>query len=213
MWLKFARSVAAIAVTVGLALTAAQAWASAATDIVNTLNSNTLRIMQNARALGFDGRYREFEPILTRTFDMPLMAQLAIGRKWTELTSQQQAKVVDTFRRYTVALYASRFDSYSNQRFEILGEQATEGNTVLVRNRFIKSNGEAVGINYRVRNNGGKFQAFDVYLNEAISEIAVRRSEFTSVLIRQGVDALLSQLEERIVVIKTESIAKANAAR
>lgn len=182
-------------------------YAGPASDVITTLNSNIVRIMQNAKALGYKGRYKEFEPVLQRTFDMPTMAQLAIGRKWAELTPPQQQKVIDTFRRYTTALYASRFDGYSNQKFEILGERAGP-NGILVRNQFVDSKGKAVGINYVLKDSGGKMQAFDVYLNESISEVAVRRSEFANTINSQGVDALVNQIEQRIAAIEDEAIKK-----
>lgn len=181
--------------------------AGPASDVITTLNTNIVRIMQNAKTLGYKGRYKEFEPVLSRTFDMPAMAQLAIGRKWSELQPAQQAKIIDTFRRYTTALYASRFDGYSNQRFEVLGERSGPSG-ILVRNQFVDSKGKAVGINYVLRDNGGKMQAFDVYLNESISEVAVRRSEFANTINSQGVDALVAQIEQRIAAIEDESIKK-----
>lgn len=202
------RAILSLAAAAMLFLTAGESQATPASEVIQGLNSNILRIMQNAKALGYKGRYKEFEPVLTRTFDMATMASLAIGRKWAELQPAQQSKIIDTFRRYTTALYASRFDGYSEQRFEILGEKVGERSTVLVRNQFVDSKGKAVGINYLLRDNGGKMQAFDVYLNESISEVAVRRSEFASLINSQGVDALVAQIEQKIAAIEDESIKK-----
>ena len=38
----------------------------------------------------------------------------------------------------------------------------------------------------------------DVYMNGTVSEIALRRSEFSAVLERDGFDALLAELESKI---------------
>lgn len=196
---------AALVIALG-AVSAPDARAQAASEVIARLNANIIRIMQNAERLGYDGRYKEFEPIVAQTFDMPFMTQAVLGRFWNGISEQQRGKVVDTFRRYTVSLYADRFDNFNNQRFEILGEQVAQGNVVLVRNRIVRANGRPTGINYLVRpGTGGRFQAIDVYLNEAISEVALRRSEFGSVLQRGGVDALVSAIEGKIQQIEAEN--------
>jgi phospholipid transport system substrate-binding protein len=207
MRLTVLRSLMVLATVLTLTASGAPAWATPATDVVQTLNSNIIRIMQNAKQLGYKGRYKEFEPVLARVFDVPAMAQQAIGRKWGELSQAQQTKVIDTFRRYMIAQYASRFDGYNNQRFEILGERPWDRD-ILVRNQYVDSKGKPIAINYRVRTTGNRTQAIDVYLNEAISEVALRRSEFNSTVTNQGVDALVTQLEQRIKVVEEESIKK-----
>jgi phospholipid transport system substrate-binding protein len=41
------------------------------------------------------------------------------------------------------------------------------------------------------------WQIADVYLNGTISELAIRRSEFASILQRQGVDGLIAELNRK----------------
>ena len=48
-----------------------------------------------------------------------------------------------------------------------------------------------------MRENGGAWQIADVYLTGTISELATRRAEFTAVLRRDGVDALIATLNSK----------------
>jgi phospholipid transport system substrate-binding protein len=72
---------------------------------------------------------------------------------------------------------------------------------VIVDTRLVQSNGEAVVLNYLLRENGGAWRILDVYLSGSISELAVRRSEFGAVLKREGSDGLIRTLEQRIAEI------------
>ena len=55
-----------------------------------------------------------------------------------------------------------------------------------------------VQLNYRLRSVDGDWKIIDVYLNGTVSELALRRSEYSSLIKRQGFKALLVALDERI---------------
>jgi phospholipid transport system substrate-binding protein len=183
------------------ALFAASAGSAAgpASAIVDKLNTEFIRVMQNGPALGYDGRYKELEPVLAASFDFPVMARVASGQHWSDMTPEQQAKLVELFRRYSVAVYAARFKDYSGEKFEILGEEDKPKGTILVQNQIIRSEGEPIRIDYLLRPADGQLRVIDVFLEESISELAVRRSEFSEVLGDKGYDALIATLEQRIV--------------
>lgn len=188
------------AAMVALACLAAVPGAAAgpASAVIEKLNAEFLKVMQNGPALGYDGRYKELEPVLSDSFDFAIMARVAAGQHWGEMTEAQQAKLVDSFRRYSLAIYASRFKDYSGEKFEVLGEEEKQKGAVLVQNRIIRSNGEPIRIDYLLRPDDGQLRIIDVFLKSSVSEIAVRRSEFSEVLGSGGYDALIATLEQRI---------------
>jgi phospholipid transport system substrate-binding protein len=59
-----------------------------------------------------------------------------------------------------------------------------------------------VTLNYLMRQNGDKWQIIDVFLSGTISELATRRSEFTSVIRRDGAQGLLQLLDRRVAELK-----------
>jgi phospholipid transport system substrate-binding protein len=67
-----------------------------------------------------------------------------------------------------------------------------------VKSRLIDPEGENVELNYRMRQVGGTWKIIDVYLNGTVSELALRRSEFVSIVKRDGLDALLVALDAKI---------------
>jgi phospholipid transport system substrate-binding protein len=128
------------------------------------------------------------------------MTQQAVGPAWAMFTEPQRQQVTLAFERYVTAVYAERFDSYSGERLEILGEKPTNYG-VMVTTQIIKSNGEPVGINYLLVNTSGRWRIGDVYLNGTISELAARRSEFSSILRTQGIDGLIAALNNKALTL------------
>lgn len=173
----------------------AQASASAT---VERLNSTLLAVMQDAKTLGYQGRYEKLAPVLKESFDFPLMARIAVGKHWDSLDAEQQAQLVESFSRLSVATFAARFDGYSGESFQVEGETDQRRNTVLVSNQLIKADGEAVPINYLVRQIDGEWRIIDVFLDAKYSELALKRSEYTSVVSREGFEGLLGVMEEKI---------------
>jgi len=165
-------------------------------DVIRQFYVQLQEVMQHATTLGARGRYQKLEPIVLRMFDVPYMARLSIGPSWARLATDQKRRVAQAYGRYLTALYATRFDGYSGERFEVLGEQQIKHAT-MIKTRIVKSNGEPVAINFVMHDNDIAWQARDVYLDSAISEVATRRSEFAALLRASGIDALISSLNKK----------------
>jgi phospholipid transport system substrate-binding protein len=166
--------------------------------VVDELHESLIQVMKGATELGYAGRFEKLEPVLGRLFDTPFMAEKSVGRHWKKLGEAEQQNLRDTFRRFTVANYAGRFDGFAGERFETLGEEASTHDTVLVHSRLIDSSGEIIQLNYRLHRVDGGWRIFDVYLNGTVSELALRRSEYSSLISRDGFAALLVALHQKI---------------
>lgn len=160
--------------------------------------------MKDAQHLSFDQRYQRLAPAVTQTYNLALMGRLAVGPGWAQLSPAQQQRLTELFSTYTIAEYASQFDGYSGERFEVDPAPATSANGPIVKSSLVKSNGEKVALNYLMRQGAdGAWQVIDVYLSGTISQLAARRSEFTSVLQQGGADALVKLLEQRTAALHT----------
>lgn len=193
-------ALSAAALALALTLPAVPARAEAGVDAVRTLYATLLNMMQNGPSLGAHGRYTEIEPVVGRVFDLPLMTRLAVGPSWSAMNPAQQQQVTQAFGRYIAAVYADRFDSYSGEKLEVTGSRQSGGGTIIT-SRIVKSTGEPVEINYLMRQSGAGWQIADVYLNGTISELATRRSEFSSILQTQGVNGLIATLNGKAAAL------------
>ncbi len=176
----------------------AAAAPEAPSDIVARLNQAILEVMREAETLGFAGRSERLAPVLNGAFNFPLMARISVGRHWRKLDAAQRERLTDLFARMSIATFAARFDGYSGERFEILGTEQAPRKSVLVRNNLVKANGKAVPINYLLKTARGRWRVVDVFLEAKYSELAMKRSEYSSVIRSEGFDGLIRSLEQKI---------------
>ena len=193
------RGLLAAVILTGLLLTGPARAGETPAETVQTVNDALLHVMKNAEALGFQGRQAYLTPVLTETFDLPAMARLAAGRYWDRFDNDEKRNLVTYFTDLSISTFAARFDGYSGETWQIEGtSEAPRGGTI-VENRLITGRGEIFAINYLMRQTeSGDWRIIDVYLDGNISELALRRSEFNSVLRNGGVDHLLDQIAQQV---------------
>ena len=163
-----------------------------------------LTTMKNAQTLGQSGRYATLAPVVNSLFDVPSMARLAVGPAWDTLTPDQQQQITAAFGRYVSATYADRFDSYSGEQLQVVGD-IPYGSGVIVETRIVRERQPPVTINYMMRPHQGAWQISDVYLDGTISQLATQRSEFHSILARQGVGGLISTLAHKADLLSSNA--------
>jgi phospholipid transport system substrate-binding protein len=156
-----------------------------------------LDVMKRAGQLGVRGRHEKLAPVIGATFDLPAMSRIAVGPQWNAIPKEQQATLIEAFSRMTIATYASRFDGYSGERFEVDPVVETRKTGKIVRTRLIQSNGEPIALNYLMRDAGAGAKVVDVYLTGTVSELATRRSEFAAILAGGGPQALIESLQQQ----------------
>jgi phospholipid transport system substrate-binding protein len=185
-------------VALGLALFAmAPAYSETADPAASRISSfydALLGTMKQARQLGLKGRYDKLSPVLSKTYDLASMSRIAVGQSWSTLTPAQQLGIVNAFTRMTTATYASRFDGFSGEQFEILQTADQPNGDKIVKTSIVQSDGKTVPLNYLMRKTGTEWRIIDVYLDGTISELANRRAEFGAILKSGGPDALVGSL-------------------
>jgi phospholipid transport system substrate-binding protein len=170
----------------------------AATAQVEKLHAALIQVMQSADELGYDGRFDALAPVVGDTFDLPFMASKSVGRHWKSLEDADRARWNDVFVRLITANYAGRFDGFSGQHFETTGAEDAINNTRVVMTRLVIPGDEDVQLNYRLREVDGSWRIIDIYLNGTVSELALRRSEYSAVLQREGFEKLLTTLNDKV---------------
>jgi phospholipid transport system substrate-binding protein len=197
---------AALATSLGIATLAYPGRAAPASggDTVQGLYDTLLGAMKSGRSLGQSGRFARLEPVVRRSFDIPMMARLSVGSSWVTLSEAQRQQVTEGFARYISAIYADRFDSYAGQKFQVTGEQPVAAG-LMVKSQIIKANGEPVNVDYMMRRNGDIWLISDIYLDGAISEVATRRSEFGAILKNEGIDGLIAALNRKASILRAST--------
>jgi phospholipid transport system substrate-binding protein len=169
-----------------------------ATQVIERLNATLLETLKDAEKLGFDGRLAKLTPAVEAAFDVEFMAEKSIGKHWKSLSDADKARWVALFKEFTAANYAGNLKKYSGQRFEVSGEEPSQNDTTVVRSMIIDPGSENTEMNYRMHQTPAGPKVVDVYLKGTVSELALRRSDFTSVLERDGFEGLVTTIGGKI---------------
>jgi phospholipid transport system substrate-binding protein len=171
---------------------------SPATKVVKTFYTALTETMKQGDQLGFYGRFKMLQPIVASAFDLPLMTRVAVGSPWNSATADEQKQLISAFSDFSVANYASRFAKYNNERFDVMDEKPAAGGGVIVETMLSPKDSDPVMLNYLLKTDtAGEFRIVDVLLDGSISELANRRAEFTSIVQRDGISALVNSLGDK----------------
>ncbi|MET1025552.1 MAG: ABC transporter substrate-binding protein [Dongiaceae bacterium] len=164
-----------------------------------------LDCMKQGKQLGFDGRYQKLAPVIDQTFDVPIMARIAVGQEWTNMPADKKTAVLEVFNRYMVTTYAARFNAFGGESFSVGDVKQPSPDRKLVESKIVRASDEPVQLNYVFRQGDQGWKIIDIYLSGTISEMARMRSDFSDTIRTGGADALISILEQKIAELKKGS--------
>ena len=181
-----------------LAPVAAQAADPDAAAPIVALNAGLIQAMRSGKAAPFPQRFAALGPVVDRAFDIGTILQAVVGPRWAALPPAQQSQLLDVFRRYTVATYVANFDSFGGEKLEVLPDGRSIGADQVVPTQIVPAGGTPTRIDYVMRRGPSGWKAVDIYLNATISQVAVQRSDFRSLLSAGDAGPLIASLQRKI---------------
>lgn len=188
------RGLQAIIILLGLALMPSMAAASESerpAALVAEFQDELVQVMREAESLGVEGRYKRLLPAVSRTFHLPVMVRIATGAHWRNATDSQRQNLVGAFRRMSVTTLAALFDGYNGEAFVTVGAKDGPQGTRLVHTQLVTGNGKRHDITYVAKRFDDGWRLIDVIVDNGISELKVRQSEYHQVLRQEGIEGLI----------------------
>ncbi len=180
-----------------LSVSATQAAESKPSAVIEAFQAQLLEVMKGARRMDVAERYKKLLPAVDTAFNLRLMIRIAIGNYWQTATPEQRDAVSDAFKRMNIATVATLFDGYSGQVFETVGESDGPQKTTLVETRLVNPDKTSVKLVYRTLLREGRWQIIDVIVDDGISEVQVRQSEYATTLAEGGIGRLTEMLKSK----------------
>jgi len=169
----------------------------AAIEVVEQLHTVLLRVMQAADSMEFSERYSILEPVITESFDTPVIAKVILSRYWKNLTDKNKEDFIHLFNRQTIATYASRFDGFNNDVFTTVKVEKLRKGRILVRTE-IQSNGESpVKLDYLMHQNNEQWFIISV-IADGVNDLSLKRAEYSTVIKKNGYESLVTNIEKKI---------------
>jgi phospholipid transport system substrate-binding protein len=180
-----------------IAMPYASAGDRSATDVVEKLHTTLLAAMKDGDKIGYQGRYDQLAPVINSSFDMPFISRTVLGKYWETFNNEQRSRFVEAFTRLSIATYAANFDSYSGERFKLVSDKEVSGGRILVQSQLIKSDGGKVQLDYLLHRTGSQWRIVNI-IAEGVSDLALKRADYSAFLKSKGFEALLEKLNEKI---------------
>lgn len=167
----------------------------AAAAAVQSLNASLLSSMQAGPQLSTTERYHRLEPVILKTFDLPLMTRLSVGPPWSTFSAEQQQAVVGAFTRLTIASYAHNFREFGGEKFTVDDAVASRESDKIVRSQIIPLHDAPATLVFRMRQSAGLWRIIDVFY-DGVSELTMRRSDFSAAVAAGGATALINHINQ-----------------
>lgn len=170
---------------------------SGAKQTVDRLNVALIDVMKNAKPLGYKGRSAKLDAVIKETHEFSAIAQIALGSHWKDLSEEQKKSFVDKLTELSVATYAAQFNGYDGEEFKYESEQGMKANRVTVRYQLVAPKEKPVKFEYVLGQVNGQWMIINIVV-DGISDLALKKAQYTSVIEREGFDSLLNKLNQKI---------------
>ena len=169
--------------------------AEPAADLVSSTFTDGVNVIKTTDAAG---RRAAFQSLLTSRFDLPYMAQTALGKYWSSANPEQQTRFIKATAAAEARAYADRFSQYGGQTLTVAKVTPKASGTFAVDTRVNQSGGQPIKIEWEVRQAPEGLRISDVKV-EGVRMVLTRRSDFKSYIQQHGgqVQALIDEMEAR----------------
>jgi phospholipid transport system substrate-binding protein len=163
---------------------------------IEQLASQAIKVLSSPNG-SLKEREDKFRTLLRNDFAMKDIGRFVAGTYWRRMDPAQRDEYLKLFSEWVLKTYSIRLGGYSGEQFKVLSTSPAGQHDVLVKTRIDKSAGNGFNASWRVRKIGGGYKIIDIYV-EGVSMAITQRSEFESILQRQGVDGLISMLKDKV---------------
>ncbi|MBK8168775.1 MAG: ABC transporter substrate-binding protein [Sandaracinaceae bacterium] len=150
-------------------------------------------------------RQGELNTQLTHLLDYDSVAATALVDHWNGLSAAQRTEFVSLLRQLVERSYSRNLESTHNYVVRYAGVQAQNGASIVRTYARSRSNGRApeVSIDYTLRQTDGVWKVTDV-TTDGVSLVRNYRSQFHRIVQRDGWDALMRRMRERLAAAGDE---------
>jgi ABC-type transporter MlaC component len=125
------------------------------------------------------------------------MIKNASASHWKESTPSERNQLENAFRRMSISILATLFDGYSGEVFKLIGEKPVRKNFTLVLTELVKQDKSTINIAYLTHRFSNGWRIIDVLLDNSISQLKTRKSEYRLILKNSGIRGLITVLNEK----------------
>ena len=187
-----------VAAAAGESRTQTQQGMSPAALIEDTVEQLLVRLNDDAPTAERSERlYALVNDLVVPHLDMPRIAHIVLGKHARRVDAADLETFTGEFQTLLVRTYTSSLMAYQGERVDVSQAAAVSARgTATVDLRVYRADGAPIEISFLTHNRRGPWLVYDIRI-EGISLVGNYRSEFSSILRNQGVEALITRLKNR----------------
>ncbi|QDH16650.1 ABC transporter substrate-binding protein [Swingsia samuiensis] len=137
-------------------------------------------------------------PAVDQVFDLDGILHRSVGLRYETLKPSDKARLLSSFRRFTIARYASSFTPGDNVTFKISPTvRANPTGGQIVDTIIYNGPDNPNTIDYVMSQSNSGWRITDILLNGRISQVAAQRADFNSTLATGGAEGLATNLDQK----------------
>jgi len=187
-----------LVVLLGVASSAAFAAGkeSSAKNFIDKLGKDAIEVVGNAK-LSEKAKMNALADIIKPSVDFDWIGKFVLARSWKTASEEQRKEFLSLYQSFMIKTYTSRVKEFSSVAFDVTGVNHNGDDEYTVSTKILRPSEAPVLVDYRVIDKGGNIKIIDMVV-EGVSLLTTQRSEFASVVSRDGIDGLNEMLKKKI---------------
>lgn len=174
---------------------------AAVTDEVKKTVDEVVRIVTDKTMKNDDHKRRNaLKKSISTVFNYSEMAKRSLGKHWSQRTAAEQKQFSDLFASLLENSYASKIESYNNEKIVYLKE-TVDGDHAEVKSKVITAKRDEYTLDYRLARLNGKWSVYDVVI-EGVSLVSNYRTQFNKIITANGYPELVKKLQTKTSELK-----------
>ncbi len=204
-WARFVPVLAVALLAAGGVTQAAAAEAASSTvagmapePMILTLSTEVLDAIRGDKAIRA-GDFDRLQALVTERImpnvDFDKMTRLTVGRAWRAATPQQRSALIEQFRILLLRTYSGALAKVSDEKVRLRPSRVQEesANDAIVRTQIVSSQGDPIGIDYRLEKTETGWKIYDLNIL-GVWLVENYKNEFLGPLNQGGIDNLIQTL-------------------
>jgi|TARA_B110000261_G_C13068503_1_gene351170 phospholipid transport system substrate-binding protein len=161
-------------------------------DVISALKSDKYIQNGNKKKL-----YQLAEEKIFPSFNFERISRLVLGKAWRKATDLQKEQFKSEFRSLLLRTYSIALSKYKDQGIEIKPMRMKPSDEIVtVKTEIIQDGAQPIKVNYALAKDGDSWLVFDIII-EGVSLVTNYRSQFSSVIRKDGMDSLNKKLAKK----------------
>ena len=176
------------------------AGAGTAEDSIRKTVDDAFAVLRDKSLAGREKREERIAAlrrIADQTFDWSEMARGSLGPSWRSADPAKRTRFITVFKDVLAAQYMDDIDKFQGTEKVTVDSSAPEGDTTVVHTTLITASREHVAIDYRLREESGRWMIVDISV-ENVSLVNHFRKTFSSAMANMTIDQLIDNLKKQL---------------